>query len=69
MLDQAIELKEVQSDKLIVNTQRLRVSHHAIMACNETAHALIFKVKIGSKSAIIITVLSSQLATKQRITL
>ena len=44
-------LKEVQSDKLIVSTQRLRASH---MACNETAHALMFKVKIGSKSAIII---------------
>ena len=55
MVDQAVELKEVQSDKLIVSTQQLRASHHVVMACNETAHALTFiKVKIGSKSAIII---------------
>ena len=71
MLDQAVELKKVQTNKLIANTQWLRASHHAIKACNETAHALlIFKVKIGSKSAIIIqlnfiTVLSSQLPSKE----
>ena len=55
----------MQSTKLIVSTQQLRASH---MACNETAHALMFKVKIGSKSAItiqFITMLSSQLTSKE----
>ena len=43
------------------------------LAGNEPAHALMFKIESGSKSAIIIqyfiTVLSNKLYTKQRITL